>query len=178
MYEEQFGTDWQSIEDREEVIDRAYALGVAERLGWEFPDELDRLLDTADSNYDRSFVELAYKEGRHEASELDDEDDEEVWTDLVGTGEFDAEHDSDQFEAQTELPEALTRFDVESSPPDTTEMLARPGFLDREGAEEPDRRRQRKRPNEDEEPPSLELPEALREDAEERVDELEDDRET
>lgn len=169
MYEERFGTDWGSIESREEVLTRAFALGVSERLGERHPDELDRLVETLDSNYDRSFVEIAYQEGRHEASQQNGDDDE-IWAELVSddeTVDLD-EPDIDRFEENVELPEAIRSFDADTMPADTTEVLEKPGFLTREGAQEPERRsRSSPKPDEDGERTPFELPEALREDDDE-----------
>ncbi len=61
MYERAFGTDWERIDDREEVVRRAFALGVAARLG--DPGELERLESQTETSYAQSFVDLAYQKG-------------------------------------------------------------------------------------------------------------------
>ena len=84
MYDRTFGTDWSDDTlDREEAIDRAFALGVAAGCGSERPDELDRVLGAFPSAYDRSIVELAYDEGRTKALEDPAEEPERVWDRLV-----------------------------------------------------------------------------------------------
>jgi len=85
MYDRTFGTDWSDDTlDREEAIDRAFALGVAAGCGSERPSELDRVLEAFPSAYDRSIVELAYDEGRTDALAAPDEaDPERVWDRLV-----------------------------------------------------------------------------------------------
>ena len=84
MYDQTFGTDWtDDTLDREEAIDRAFALGVAAGCGSKRPAELDRVLEAFPSAYDQSIVELAYDEGRTKALEAPAEDPERVWKRLV-----------------------------------------------------------------------------------------------
>lgn len=158
MYEETFGTNWTSIEDREDAVRRAFALGVAARLGERHPGELDRISKEVESSYDRSFVELAYHEGRdkasdHEATETERED--RVWSDLVeGSAEFDARLPDGPAEDEAEAthPELLDPVDPDSRPDDSREAAERPKFLTREDAKEPDRsdrRARRSRSSED-----------------------------
>lgn len=86
MYDHTFGTEWTDL-TREEAVERAFALGVADGVGTERPDELDRVLEAFPSGYDRSLVELAYDEGRTKALEAiaaaDADDPETVWEELV-----------------------------------------------------------------------------------------------
>jgi len=44
MYDRTFGTEWDEL-TREEAVERAFALGVADGVGSERPAELDRVLD-------------------------------------------------------------------------------------------------------------------------------------
>ena len=83
MDEETYGTDWERL-GRDEVLRRAYALGVAAGLG-DAPDgELERLQGQVAGSYGRSLVELAYDEGRTRGREPRPEaGDEEVWSELV-----------------------------------------------------------------------------------------------
>jgi hypothetical protein len=81
MYDRTFGTDWERL-DREEAIERAFALGVASWCGREHDGELERLREALSGSYDRSIVELAYEEGYALARDLDD-DVEAVWDRLV-----------------------------------------------------------------------------------------------
>ncbi|MFC6716171.1 hypothetical protein ACFQGT_08325 [Natrialbaceae archaeon GCM10025810] len=133
MYEDTYGTDWEEIDDREEAVERAYALGVAAQLGERYPDELERLVDAVPTTYDRSFVELAYQKGRDEARAraADVDTDEELWEELVEPEPIDDPETYDVGHA--EFPDSLEGFDVDTLPPDTTEALKRPTFMDRFG---------------------------------------------
>jgi hypothetical protein len=131
-YADAFGTDWEHL-DAEEATERAYAIGVAERLGERNREELQRIYATADSTYERSMVELAYREGRREAKAaaggVDDLDD--VWDELVEVGvALDAEEPPTG--GRDGLPEALDSTEMlDRQAPDSTDALDRPGFLDR-----------------------------------------------
>lgn len=152
MYEETFGTDWTELDDREEAVRRAFALGVAARLGERHAGELDRISAEVDNSYDRSFVELAYHEGRDKASEhdaTDDARDDEVWEDLVeGSTEFDPDlpggPSPDEFE-EPGPPGFLDHAEPDTKPDDSREAVERPKFLRRDEAEEPDRENRRSR---------------------------------
>ncbi|RQG86762.1 hypothetical protein EA462_16645 [Natrarchaeobius halalkaliphilus] len=141
MYDTHFGTDWETIDSHEEVVRRAFALGVATRLGENYPDELDRLGAVIETSYDQSFVELAYHKGRTEAGatkRTSDADDEEVWDTLVeekivieapdeeSTGAFDGE----ELYERTSLPGALQLVGIDTLPDDSTDRVSRPSFLD------------------------------------------------
>ena len=83
MYRETFGTDWEYL-GRDDVLRRAFALGVAEGLGNAPEGELERLLSQVAGSYGRSLIELAYDEGRTRGRKPRPEsDDEEVWAELV-----------------------------------------------------------------------------------------------
>ncbi len=82
MYEHTYDTDWREL-SRREAIDRAFALGVAAGCGSPRPAELDRILEEIRGAYDRSFVELAYDEGRTKALEAPESAAEDVWNRLV-----------------------------------------------------------------------------------------------
>ncbi|RQG93592.1 hypothetical protein [Natrarchaeobius chitinivorans] len=150
MYEQTFDTDWQTIDDPEEVVRRAFALGVAARLGRTYPGELERLGEQTGSNYDRSFVDLAFQKGRNEAREIRQQvdDDDEVWDSLVegktvveppaesSDAEFDDTDGDDVFEDGT-VPGALRRVDIDTLPDDSTDRVGQPSFLDRLGGNGP-----------------------------------------
>lgn len=92
MYGDRLGTDWEELSG-DEAIRRAYALGVAAAFGYEDREEFDRLREAIDTSYDRSIVDLAYREGQREAEVLRRDDDEvapddadAVWTQLVEGG--------------------------------------------------------------------------------------------
>jgi len=85
MYDRTFGTEWDEL-TREEAVERAFALGVADGVGSERPAELDRVLDAFGNAYDRSLIELAYDDGGGtKALEATTEaaDAEAVWDQLV-----------------------------------------------------------------------------------------------
>ncbi|SHH11466.1 hypothetical protein [Halobaculum gomorrense] len=86
MYADRLGTDWEDISGTE-AIRRAYALGVAAAFGYENRDEFDRLRAALDTSYDRSIIDLAYQEGKHEAAvvhaDSDATDGDAVWDQLV-----------------------------------------------------------------------------------------------
>ncbi|GAB3688045.1 hypothetical protein GCM10028857_21780 [Salinarchaeum chitinilyticum] len=151
MYEDRFGTDWTSIDDREEAVRRAFALGVDARMGEHYPGELDRISDEVESNYDRSFVELAYHEGRDKADRVDPEpgdDPNDVWEQVVAeTTQLDPSDRPDAPEPHEKegLPGALGGYDLDSRPDDSREAVGRPKFLSRQDAEEPEHRRRRRR---------------------------------
>ena len=67
-YDSEFDTEWDSL-DKDEATTRAYAIGVAERLGEFNRETLEAIYAEMDSAYHRSMVELAYEEGRNEAKE-------------------------------------------------------------------------------------------------------------
>lgn len=133
-YSDQFETDWTAAAvDREEVTRRAYAIGVAEKLGEDNRRELEALYEALESAYARSLVELAYQEGRQEATAaLSDGEDDAVWEALVGTQTTTVEPPDHLTEGRDGLPEAIgigelfARMDAGS-----TEALDRPEFLDR-----------------------------------------------
>ncbi|WP_128903731.1 hypothetical protein [Halorubrum amylolyticum] len=84
MYDRTFGTEWNDL-TREEAVERAFALGVADGVGSERPAELDRVLGAFENAYDRSLIELAYDEGRTKALDAaaEADDAEAVWDRLV-----------------------------------------------------------------------------------------------
>ncbi|WP_049928502.1 hypothetical protein [Halopiger goleimassiliensis] len=137
MYEESFGTDWKTIDDRDEIVLRAYALGVATRLGEHHPEELERLTDAVSRTYDRSFVELAYQKGRDDAAASPIDDAEALWEELVEekieiTPPDHEEDDLDWGDPEGSLPDALGLIDIDTLPDDSTDRVRRPSFLDRE----------------------------------------------
>jgi len=133
LYESHFATDWEDV-DRDEASRRAYAIGVAEKLGEHNREELEALYEAVETNYARSIVELAYQEGRQEASEVTaaDREKEAVWTDLIEGETTEIVAPESLLEGRDGIPEAmgigelLDRMDT-----DTTEAVDRPDFLDR-----------------------------------------------
>lgn len=172
MYEDTFGTDWTSIDDREEAVRRAFALGVAARLGERHPGELDRINAEVDTSYDRSFVELAYHEGRNKAGDheaVDEHQHEQVWEDLVENSQAyrpDLPGGEDDDEEAGGPPDLLERVEPDSRVDDSREAVQRPKFLTRAEAEEPDpedRRSRRSRSGEEGSEPSEEERERFQE---------------
>lgn len=147
MYDTTFDTDWDRLDDRDEIVFRAYAIGVATRLGEPQPDELEALLTQIETAYDRSFVLLAFRKGRDEAAAAESDDPEKIWDQLVEAKsgldplEWDdqaqAEWDEPDPLSDTTIPDALDRFDVDFLPPDSTAAVRRPSFLERESGSSP-----------------------------------------
>lgn len=122
MYEARLGTDWEDISGTE-AIRRAYALGVAAAFGYENREEFDRLRDALDTSYDRSIIDLAYQEGKHEAEAINADggatDGDAVWKQLIegtaSSGDLSAPDSppggspADRPITATELPPALER---------------------------------------------------------------------
>lgn len=133
-YEREYDTGWDAL-DRDDATERAYAIGVAEKLGEDNRAELEAVYAEMDTSYDRSMVELAYREGRREATAVarrTGSDGEGVWDELV-TGEpvtFDrdrlARGGRDGLPAALDSSEVLGRQDV-----DSTEAVDRPDFLEK-----------------------------------------------
>jgi len=139
MYEQRFGTDWETV-DRQEAIVRAYAVGVASRLGEEYSDELERLEAQIDTSYDRSFVTLAYQKGRTDADDSP-VDDKQTWDELIEerTEINPLERESD---FEWDVPEASSMetrglIDIDTLPDDSRDVVRRPSFLDRESVRGP-----------------------------------------
>ncbi|MFB6148679.1 MAG: hypothetical protein ABEJ48_03350 [Halobacteriales archaeon] len=136
MYKETFDTEWHDL-DRNELVDRAFALGVAASLGENYPDELDRLLAETTGSYEESLIELAYEEGRtkarkHQRTE-DVDDPEAVWESLIDAEER-TSRDTDGPTVQTDLPTAISQVDfLDRTNPGESELekLDLPEFLKR-----------------------------------------------
>ncbi|MFO7834117.1 MAG: hypothetical protein R6V31_08705 [Halohasta sp.] len=132
MYESTFSTDWSDL-DRDEAVERAYALGVAAAFDDPHREEYEAIKAAAGSSYDRSLIELAHDQGRSQALQLEaaatDADHEELWSQLVESAPVDLP------EPEAGLPEALgptallDRIDHLEGPPST---LRKPSFLSRD----------------------------------------------
>jgi len=131
-YEAEFDTGWETL-GKDEATTRAYAIGVAERLGEHNRDELKAIYAEMDSAYHRSMVELAYEEGRNEAKAAADpnsDDADAVWAELV-QGEV-TTVDPDDVPRRDSLPEALGSGELlDKQDVDSTEAVDKPDFLDR-----------------------------------------------
>jgi hypothetical protein len=133
-YESEFDTDWDALE-KDDATTRAYAIGVAERLGEFNREELEAIYTEMDSAYHRSMVELAYEEGRNEATEraaVTDADGDAVWAELV-EGETTVVDPGDVPDRGRDgLPSALDSGELlDRQEVDSTEAVDRPDFLER-----------------------------------------------
>ncbi|MXR51070.1 hypothetical protein GRX03_05545 [Halovenus sp. WSH3] len=127
-YETQYGTDWESL-DPEEAVERGYALGVAASLGEYHPDELDAIRGEMNSAYNTSMVELAFQEGKNEGKELDEDESEQVWNELV-VGELPLDQDDVPTGGRNGLPTAIDITDALDRPErDSTDAVDLPEFL-------------------------------------------------
>ena len=137
MYERAFDADWDSL-DKDELLERAYALGVDARFGNHHDHELEELVALARSSYDGSLIELAYAEGKQDANALatGDTDPETAWDELVADGDVSIRgranaSEPDPTDAQG-MPGALGRVEPGGSPEDGLDPVRLPEFLRRE----------------------------------------------
>ena len=134
LYEREYGAEWTTL-DKDEATERAYALGVAESLGEYNRDEFEAVHAEVDTAYDRSMVELAFREGKTEAREHEpggDDDDRAVWRDLVEGETVTVDEDDLPTGGRDGIPEAVDRIDALEKPdPDEVEATDQPDFLDR-----------------------------------------------
>jgi hypothetical protein len=109
---------WDSLE-KDEAIERAYALGVAASLGEHDPGELEALREEVESAYDKSVVDLAFEEGKGEAQTIDTgstDRNETVWSRLITNESVQDDSDETETGEQTGLPEALDRIEALDRP--------------------------------------------------------------
>jgi len=135
LYDREYGTEWTSL-DVDEATERAYALGVAESLGQYDREEFEAIHAEVDTTYDRSMVELAFREGKNEGRERqpagEDADDRAVWADLVEGDTVTIDEDDLPTGGRDGIPEAVDKIDALERPdPDDVEATDRPEFLDR-----------------------------------------------
>jgi hypothetical protein len=135
-YERTYGTGWENL-DKDEAIDRAYALGVVASLGEYYPEELERIRREMDTVYNKSVVDLAFDEGKNEARNLDVNDgkrtQQAVWAELVEGETVTVDEDEVPTGGRDGLPSAIDRMDALDRPePDRNEAVKRPDFLERD----------------------------------------------
>ncbi|WP_424001356.1 hypothetical protein ACOZ4I_16155 [Haloarcula salina] len=134
LYEREFDTGWDDL-DKDEATDRAYAIGVAERLGEFNREELEAIYAEMNSAYHKSMVELAYDEGRNEAkraAETTSADREALWNDLVTGETVYIDEDDVPTGGRDGLPSALEKSELlDRQSVDSTEAVDRPDFLER-----------------------------------------------
>jgi len=132
-YEREFDTGWQTLE-KDGATDRAYAIGVAERLGEFNREELEAIYAEMETAYDRSMVELAYEEGRNEAKAAGESasDADAVWAELVEGETVYVEPEDLPNRGRDGLPPALDKTELlDKQDVDSTDVVDRPEFLDR-----------------------------------------------
>jgi hypothetical protein len=132
VYEESFGTDWEEL-GRDDVLRRAFALGVAEGLGSAPEGELERLQEQVSGRYGRSMVELAYDEGRTRGRKPGPADEEEVWQELVEGGSAALQAPTrptpPRPPRQTDLPKSISAPTLLDISRDDLARLGLPDFL-------------------------------------------------
>ncbi|WP_181693184.1 hypothetical protein [Natronomonas sp. LN261] len=132
MYDRHF--DEKGTYTTEDVLERAYALGVASVCGAPDEEAYDRLRRNCPDAYDETIIELAHDEGRANALDLEaEEDHEDIWEHLVGSDGAEPERGagSDGAVSDRALPDVLrppTEGDSDEGPP---ERLDLPSFLRR-----------------------------------------------
>ncbi|MFB6309390.1 MAG: hypothetical protein ABEH35_08680 [Haloarculaceae archaeon] len=132
-YEAEYGTDWETL-DKDGATERAYAIGVAERLGEFNREELERIYREMDSAYNKSMVELAYEEGRQEAVDVAAaaDDGDAVWADLVEGEKTFIDPEDIPTGGRDGLPEVLDSSELlDRVEVDSTEAVDRPDFLEK-----------------------------------------------
>lgn len=114
MYGDSFDADWTPAEmDPDEAVDRMFALGVAAVLDTEPDGERERLLDVADTQYERSMLDLSYEEGQQKARGIrrdpdrDADDPEAVWETLVAGTDVSPTPEVGGRVRDSDLPDAL-----------------------------------------------------------------------
>jgi hypothetical protein len=128
VYESTFPEEWTQLE-RDEAVERAYALGVAAACGNDNREEYEAIKAAADTTYDRSLIELSFDQGRSQALQLESSgsDPKAIWDQLVDSGEETPDRERGLPDALGPA-ELLDRFDQLEGPPKT---LDKPSFLTR-----------------------------------------------
>lgn len=132
-YDRVYGTDWQTLE-KDEAIERAYALGVAVTFGEYDREELEALRNEMDSAYDRSVLDLAFDEGKKEGQAVSNRvgSEGEIWAELV-EGEQGFLDDAVPSGGRDGLPEAIDKAELlERFDADSRDALDLPEFLERD----------------------------------------------
>jgi len=130
MYDQYF--DEKASDTTEDVLERAYALGVASVCGDPDEEAYDRLRRNCPDAYDETIIELAHDEGRANALDLEaDDDHEDIWERLVESDGAESGAEPDGTVSDRALPDVLrapTEGDSDEGPP---ERLDLPSFLRR-----------------------------------------------
>jgi len=134
LYEEHYGTAWVTL-DKDEATERAYALGVAESLGEYNREEFEAVHGEMKTAYNKSMVELAFREGKNEGREVAPSgaaDEEAVWDELVEGETVVVDEDDLPTGGRDGIPEAVDKFEGLDRPnPDEIDATDRPDFLDK-----------------------------------------------
>jgi|GEM_PF-244621 len=144
MYGDRFDTEWDADElDRDEAIERAFALGVAAECGEDYPGEYKRLVNVAG----RALVQMAFDDGRSKAKDLRDDlhgagsdtdesiefqdRDYHIWSKLItyDTGEQTALQRHTKPLKRLDVPDLLRQFDLSAPEGDDLSRLRLPEFL-------------------------------------------------
>jgi hypothetical protein len=115
-----------------DVLERAYALGVASVCADPGDGEYERLKRKSPDTYDETIIELAYDEGRARALKLEAEeaDDDAIWERLVEV-ELGAERTGAEEDSEDAVPESIRApgwMRRSKEPPDRLDL---PAFLRR-----------------------------------------------
>jgi hypothetical protein len=138
LYEQRFDTDWDDL-DRDEAMERAFALGVAASLGDRNVEEFQAVKAAMDTNYDTSIVELAYEEGKQKATKRQrkseaSNDDADVFEFVVSAeieGTEPPDVDDEEADRATDLPSAVSkRTEATERPDPDPEQTEFPDFLE------------------------------------------------
>jgi hypothetical protein len=130
MYESEFDTEWTDL-DKEEALERAFALGVARSLGTPDHEAYERVRNDADTTYERSLIELAYEEGRTKAAEHSGAESAAVWEELVVEAESSDTDRPDPTGSDDGPPGMFSRAEPTAVPDDGLDRMRLPAFLRR-----------------------------------------------
>lgn len=130
MYESTFSEEWSQLE-RDEAVERAYALGVAAACGHDNREEYEAIKAGADTTYDRSLIELSFDQGRSQALQLESSGTEPnaIWDQLVDAASTDTPGKDSGLPDALGPAELLDQFEQVDGPPET---LSKPSFLVRD----------------------------------------------
>jgi hypothetical protein len=131
MYESEFDTEWTTL-DKEEALERAFALGVARSLGEPDREEYERVREAGDTTYERSLIELAYEEGRTKAAGRSEAESTTVWEELVVEADAgDVDRPEGSGHAADGPPGMFSRPEPSAMPDDGLDRMRLPAFLRR-----------------------------------------------
>lgn len=130
MYEEKFGTDWETL-SHDELVERAFVLGLSESVDELVPGEYDRILAEAETAYSRNIIELAFSEGKEQGNDRQENGPDDV-DDAVSEAEADELLRESQFVENGLIPEAVNRIELLDSPGDGLDRIRLPEFLTRD----------------------------------------------